>query len=105
MTHSEYMQSDWWKAVRQAYIESGRPQECVACGQPRFELHHVTYKRLGHELLDDLLAVCRVCHQEIHDEFNKRGSSLRKVTRAVIRRIRASLPRMFASAVGQLGSI
>ena len=27
------------------------------------ETHHLTYERIGHEVLDDLLAVCRNCHE------------------------------------------
>lgn len=28
--------------------------------------HHLTYDRLGCELPEDLLAVCRLCHEELH---------------------------------------
>jgi phage terminase large subunit GpA-like protein len=40
---------------------------CEHCGERRaVQAHHLTYERLGDELLTDLLAVCLECHEEIH---------------------------------------
>jgi hypothetical protein len=42
---------------------------CEACGF--FEashLHHLTYKRAGHELPEDLLHICTFCHCAAHPE-------------------------------------
>lgn len=33
-----------------------------------FDLHHVTYRRFGHEALDDVRILCRPCHDEIERE-------------------------------------
>lgn len=30
------------------------------------ELHHLTYKRVGRESLDDLMPLCGVCHKKVH---------------------------------------
>jgi hypothetical protein len=35
---------------------------CVFCQAPAEEVHHVTYKRYGHELNEDLRSLCRRCH-------------------------------------------
>lgn len=34
------------------------------------ELHHLSYEHLGREKYRELLALCRVCHQSIHDELD-----------------------------------
>lgn len=49
-------------------------EHCEHCGElfpteftPCLELHHLTYDRAyGHELPDDLMALCRDCHQRMH---------------------------------------
>ena len=40
---------------------------CEACQLERpLELHHLNYYRVGQELDDDLLALCRECHESKH---------------------------------------
>ena len=34
--------------------------------------HHLTYTRHKNEPLFDLIAVCRVCHEELHPHMKKR---------------------------------
>lgn len=36
---------------------------CERCGAKQQATHHLTYERLGHEYLDDLLGVCNPCHE------------------------------------------
>lgn len=38
---------------------------CVFCKDPGSDVHHVTYERYGHELLDDLRTLCRTCHNAV----------------------------------------
>jgi hypothetical protein len=40
--------------------------EMVGCNRVATECHHSTYAHLGHEYLDDLLAVCSKCHHWLH---------------------------------------
>jgi 5-methylcytosine-specific restriction endonuclease McrA len=43
---------------------------CAACGGSwtlrNGDLHHRNYDRLGHERFDDLVPLCRVCHEQLH---------------------------------------
>jgi hypothetical protein len=43
---------------------------CEDCGRSergrRFDIHHLTYERYGHELPDDVLWICRGCHDRRH---------------------------------------
>jgi hypothetical protein len=59
----EYLRSTHWELMREAYL-TGRCAECKR--QTRTELHHVTYARVGHERPEDLLELCRVCHDRRH---------------------------------------
>lgn len=66
-----YLQSNEWRATRSLAIErAGR--RCADCGftddTKHLDAHHLTYERLGHELLSDLIVVCRGCHSKRHEE-------------------------------------
>ncbi len=63
--YAEYLASEHWQDVRRLYRESDRPQRC-RCGARGAHLHHLTYERLGAELLTDLLLLCQPCHERIH---------------------------------------
>lgn len=40
---------------------------CERCHQRRFEnLHHLHYRTVGHESLDDVQGLCRTCHETVH---------------------------------------
>lgn len=34
-----------------------------------FELHHITYERVGAEWLDDVRVLCKACHGIVHDRL------------------------------------
>jgi 5-methylcytosine-specific restriction endonuclease McrA len=69
--------SAWWRTY-EAHINSLKWAEirakrlawdkhtCQGCGDRATEVHHMTYARLGDELLLDLVSVCRSCHKKIH---------------------------------------
>lgn len=47
---------------------------CERCGKfiseyggIHFDLHHLNYERVGDELPEDLLVICRTCHSAIHN--------------------------------------
>lgn len=59
------MSSHWAQIRRDARELSGG--RCEMCRGPGEEVHHLTYERLGHETLDDVMVVCFDCHEQIHD--------------------------------------
>lgn len=65
-SHYEYVNSKHWKFIREMYRLSGRPKKCFCCDEPNFQLHHVSYARIGHENLNDLLPLCETCHRLLH---------------------------------------
>lgn len=66
--YDKYMSSDKWRQRRQEWFERHPTSTCWACGNAstRFELHHRTYRRFEHERDGDLVALCPICHDNIH---------------------------------------
>ncbi len=60
-----------WQTRRELYVAhyNGTCQH-PDCGKQRkpLQLHHVTYKRLGVEALEDVVLVCKICHRQIEWE-------------------------------------
>jgi len=64
--YDEYLRSEHWKKVRKEVLSSAG-NRCQRCGSPgRLQVHHKTYENIGQEHVNDLLAVCRECHERIH---------------------------------------
>lgn len=68
--YHQYLQSSEWKkkadVVRQKYCNT-----CQECGKRSsasraLDVHHKTYQRIGEEPLEDLVALCRACHDALH---------------------------------------
>lgn len=61
-----YLRSAHWHSVKARYRVSDQPQDCI-CGEAEaIQLHHMTYERVGEELLTDLTPLCPTCHAMIH---------------------------------------
>jgi hypothetical protein len=57
-----YYASRAWRLLCRAVHERGH-EVCERCRFfPIQVVHHVTYERFGHELLEDLLGLCDACH-------------------------------------------
>lgn len=68
-----YMKSEQWKVMREmCLIRSG--WVCEKCGRigkqvggnVTLHIHHKTYERFGMEDMEDLMCLCRKCHNNIH---------------------------------------
>lgn len=61
-SYGAYLASrEWGLKKRAVHARSGG--RCERCHAPANQVHHVTYERLYHERLSDLLDVCRPCHE------------------------------------------
>lgn len=72
--YDDYLRSDHWRLLRARFLQN-RSHSC-ACGAPGIQLHHLTYKRLGQENLEDLEFVCIACHKDKH----KRAKNVKTIT-------------------------
>ena len=91
--YKEYIQSSAWRQKRKEFFASDLWKTypagkragkfvCYCCSaDERLDLHHRSYARLGSELIsNDLICVCRDCHNRIH-ELQREGIPLRKATK------------------------
>ena len=87
-----YMKSKAWRRLCWQVREAANGL-CRVCGNRGHQVHHLTYKRLGRERLDDLALLCGPCHEEIHAkgiyERNQRAVGRRESPGAV-RNVEAS---------------
>ena len=66
-TYKEYLDSPAWEVKRDDVIERDGGQ-CV-CGTQATEVHHKTYNNIGKEPLSDLVALCKECHERVHEPY------------------------------------
>lgn len=66
LNYQQYLQSETWARKREAVFDRCNGL-CEGCrGSSATAVHHLTYDHLGHELLWELAAVCRECHERAH---------------------------------------
>jgi 5-methylcytosine-specific restriction endonuclease McrA len=83
--YEKYLASAHWQELRAHKLEQQRNELghncCEECGarpevtrKTALGVHHLTYERLGEELLGDLKIICRPCHDKEHgrDEETQR---------------------------------
>lgn len=65
-----YLASPQWNTRRKLVLTRDH-YTCRQCGinTVPLEVHHLHYRNLGNEPLTDLVALCRDCHQSIHDIY------------------------------------
>lgn len=63
--YSAYLKTDHWKDFKQRWRASQK-RRCMICSNPHYELHHITYERIGQELLEDVVPLCRAHHARAH---------------------------------------
>ena len=73
MPYRDYLKSPQWRKVRLRRLKKDK-YSCVLCeSRLSLEVHHLTYRRLGWELLSDLRTLCHECHCKITDSENDIG--------------------------------
>ena len=77
--YQEYLKSEKWKRIARERMEIDG-NRCVMCGcrgttANPLEVHHLSYKFLGHEeerIYQDLETLCHACHKLIHAAMNRK---------------------------------
>ena len=62
-----YLESNIWRRKRNWILQKAN-YKCERCGKDAKFVHHKTYDRVGYELPEDLMAVCKSCHGKEHSE-------------------------------------
>jgi len=89
MPYDLYLKTKHWKAFRlKALHQLGR--KCMMCDTDETKIlhvHHLTYKNLGHESMEDVIILCPVCHKAIHNaSFEVKQQQLKKPKKMIKRR-------------------
>lgn len=68
--YRQYLTTPIWREKRRRVIQRAGGI-CEGCGSARAtQVHHLTYKRVGREMLFDLVAICEDCHHSLHEKRN-----------------------------------
>jgi orotate phosphoribosyltransferase len=66
--YKNYLLCPEWEKKRKFIIQ--RDKNCQGClDAPIHEVHHLTYKNVGNELMFELVGLCRECHSRCHQEY------------------------------------
>lgn len=64
--HTQYLKSPEWAANRRKVIQRSQGL-CEGCREAEpVEVHHLSYDHVGDELLFELVALCKACHDKAH---------------------------------------
>jgi len=65
--YNQYLNTPQWREKRERVLERDN-YLCQGCRvNQATQVHHLTYERIGNEMLFDLIAVCNDCHKRVHD--------------------------------------
>jgi hypothetical protein len=71
-----YIKSKYWTKRKNRYYQEHK-RECIICSSSKFcDLHHLAYRHeeFGNERDEDLVCLCRNCHEDYHLEFGVKGN-------------------------------
>jgi hypothetical protein len=60
-----YLLTPEWFAKRDAVMRRDNAT-CQYCGKRATQVHHLTYDNIYNERMEDLVAICKPCHEKIH---------------------------------------
>jgi hypothetical protein len=64
--YQEYLQSDKWQFIRRLILARDG-HKCVDCSSTEdLHVHHIRYSKWGEELPEDLVTLCKKCHDREH---------------------------------------
>lgn len=70
-SYKKYIASDHWRELKEWHAHVWGDRGCLGCGLSEFQLHHITYNRIGQEKIEDVLPFCEKCHSLLHRAHRK----------------------------------
>jgi hypothetical protein len=68
MPYKDYLWTPEWRRTRRAALHRA-DYRCRRCQKRNaVHVHHLVYDHIGHEWLDELVALCEPCHRALHEE-------------------------------------
>ena len=63
----QYLRTKTWREKANERLKRDGYQ-CVLCRSAKnLSVHHITYENIGFEKMDDLISVCKGCHEKLHE--------------------------------------
>jgi hypothetical protein len=79
--YSNYIRSEEWELFRRTALRH-YGTKCKACGKFKLpQAHHINYRNLHDCTLDDLVILCKRCHEDLHRKLNALGLKSSDLTR------------------------
>lgn len=78
--YSLFLKSKYWKKVRKTVLTRDGFM-CRKCGyKKKLQVHHLSYEHHNYEHLhlDDLITLCKKCHESLHNIKNNTKKSINK---------------------------
>lgn len=77
INYHKYITSDEWKKKSRNFLKNYK--KCQICLNNRpIHTHHRTYKNLGNETNEDLMALCGTCHKKVHFSTNNKKVNMKE---------------------------
>lgn len=67
--YEKYIHSKAWRSKADSRLDLDN-HICQVCGNAATDVHHLTYDRFGHEKMEDLVSLCRKCHQKAENIYD-----------------------------------
>ena len=67
--YERYIHSADWRKTAEERMEMDR-YTCCVCGGRATDVHHLTYDHLGSEPMDNLVSLCRKCHNQAEEFYD-----------------------------------
>lgn len=67
--YERYIHSAEWRQTANRRLELDN-HICPVCGGEATDVHHLTYERFGHEAMDDMVSLCRMCHMQAESFYD-----------------------------------
>jgi hypothetical protein len=67
--YERYIHSAGWRKTAEERMEMDR-HTCYVCSDRATDIHHLTYDHFGCEPMDDLVSLCRKCHNQAEEFYD-----------------------------------
>lgn len=93
--YADWLASPGWHKRRQRWANEEQRRYgrivCALCGarwsQSHGDLHHLSYNHIGKERHEDLMAMCRPCHELVHQAIDASRSWQKLISRGKRRQV------------------
>lgn len=82
-----YLRSEDWKNLRIAMLHSAN-NKCEACSTSRsLDVHHINYRKLYDVSPEDLVVLCRDCHNKAHEILDNKSDAATSILHDIDKKI------------------